>query len=193
MAPPAIDLGRPQPLSARRDDRFALRLTRGRCCEIRPHQCEVTIPVPDQLRAITAIVALRSGPLIEDSGHVAKPLHAEVGDAASAGRECDQVEHLERLLRNFHVAESRQDVRSRLVFASTVDTIGAHQPLSNHTFDGRTNEIRRDSEIQQTGIAATLSSACRVESTRWAVNAACVAMTAVSRSRISPTMITSGS
>ena len=42
-------------------------------------------------------------------------------------------------------------------------------------------------------IAPIASLVWTVESTRWPVNAACTAMSAVSRSRISPTITTSGS
>ena len=42
-------------------------------------------------------------------------------------------------------------------------------------------------------IAVGASFVCSVESTRWPVSAASTAICAVSRSRISPTMITSGS
>ena len=41
--------------------------------------------------------------------------------------------------------------------------------------------------------APTASLVCSVESTRWPVCAACTAISAVSRSRISPTRMTSGS
>src|ERR1700760_2167001 len=43
------------------------------------------------------------------------------------------------------------------------------------------------------GTAAAAVSVCSVVSTRWPVSAACTATCAVSESRISPTMITSGS
>ena len=43
------------------------------------------------------------------------------------------------------------------------------------------------------GMAAAESLVCRVESTRWPVSAAWMAISAVSRSRISPTMMMSGS
>ena len=42
-------------------------------------------------------------------------------------------------------------------------------------------------------IAAGASLVCSVDNTRWPVNAAWIAISAVSRSRISPTMMMSGS
>ena len=42
-------------------------------------------------------------------------------------------------------------------------------------------------------IVSVASSVCSVENTRWPVSAACIAVSIVSMSRISPTRMTSGS
>ena len=55
------------------------------------------------------------------------------------------------------------------------------------------DQERLDAHVDQARDGAAASLVCRVENTRWPVSAAWMAISAVSASRISPTMMTSGS
>ena len=81
----------------------------------------------------------------------------------------------------------------RLVRLPALGAQPAHQPLRQHAAQHRGQQVVLDAHVAQPGDAAAAELVCRVDSTRWPVSAACTAICAVSRSRISPTMITSGS
>ena len=65
--------------------------------------------------------------------------------------------------------------------------------VSLHALDGAAHQERLDAHVDQTREGAGASLVCRVLNTRWPVRDAWMALSAVSRSRISPMSTTSGS